>query len=110
MFKTKSKTPLILFYGASDDLLEIEEVGGLREELNIYQDLPYMGYIDLNGKLKIHVIYDGCWSFSVGQNDEEDEIPSNWMISVCATTKVKYSTGIVIQADEPLEIKFVGAS
>jgi hypothetical protein len=60
-----------IFYGSSDDLIEVDGVKG-GDEFNAYTpgDNCYAGSFNLGGKMRIHAIYDGCWSFAVGQVDE----------------------------------------
>jgi hypothetical protein len=61
-----------VFYGCSDDLIEIEGVKG-GDEFGCYRsdDNPVRATFNLGDKMRLWCIYDGCWSFAVGQVDEE---------------------------------------
>ncbi len=69
-------------FGSSDDLIEFSGLPGC-DEFNIYKAGPYIACFQVcsktEGSLYIHVIYDGCWSFAVGQSDEDDTYP-DWPI------------------------------
>ena len=69
-------------YGSSDDLIECDGLPGCAE-FNIIEDGPYIASLQIHspthGTLRIHIIYDECWSFAVGQSDEDDIYP-NWPI------------------------------
>lgn len=67
-------------YGASDDLVETAGVPGC-DEFNIISDDVLVGTFVLGGKMRIRALYDGCWSFSVGQVDEEIPLP-DWPIRI----------------------------
>lgn len=84
--------------GGSDDLVNIDAViprnsddpvfqldGG--DEFNCYKG----GAIQINSSFTliepggngcvIHAIYDGCWSFAIGQLDSDKSIPKDWTIT-----------------------------
>ena len=71
------------FYGASDDLIEIEGVKGADEfglkrwceDRKVEVSQPFI----LGGKLKIYALYDGCWHFSLGPVAEDVPLPE-WPI------------------------------
>ena len=74
-------------YGASDDLFECEGIPGT-DEFGCYNELDseagrYMGSAlvkSKEGRIRIHVIYDGCWSFAIGKVNEDDSFPE-WVVS-----------------------------
>lgn len=72
-----------VFYGASDDLVEVEGVKG-EDEFTAPGNGPYMGAFNLGGKIRVHAIYDGCWSFAVGKVDEDIPLP-NWPTRISET-------------------------
>jgi hypothetical protein len=97
----------IEIYGASDDLIEIRIDGKDVDELNVYEDGPYMGSLRLVAKSDpesaclVHVIYDGCWSFAVGRTDEGKPLPT-WAFSV--EPEHDYSTRLVIDTGGELVV------
>lgn len=72
-----------VFYGASDDLIEIDGVKGGDEfganDLAEGRGVSILGKFILGGKMMIYAIYDGCWHFSIGPADEDVPLP-NWPI------------------------------
>ena len=70
---------IVTFSGSSDDLVQIWGCPG-EDEYNCISDGPINSVFILGGKLKVYVIYDGCWSFAAGLVDED--IPVDWAISV----------------------------
>jgi hypothetical protein len=69
-----------IFYGASDDLIEIDGVKGGDEFGAWFNSEELMqGCFVLGGVMKIYAIYDGCWHFSIGPVDEDIEMP-DWPI------------------------------
>lgn len=86
------------FYGASDDLIEVEGIRGA-DEFNVYGDGPHMARFNLGGMMRIHAIYDGCWSFAVGMVDEEIPLP-DWPVRL---TSEGYS--MVLEIDVPDTVK-----
>jgi hypothetical protein len=91
-----------IFYGASDDLIEVKGVKG-EDEFGAYNgdDLIH-GVFNLGGKMRIYAIYDGCWMFAVGQVDEEIPLP-DWPIRIVQSRKVPYS--VELQIDVPDDVK-----
>ena len=64
-------------YGASDDLVEAEGIEGA-DEYGIYthDTWPYVASFNVISQgeakgLRIHVLFDGCWSFAVSADDSE---------------------------------------
>lgn len=77
----------VKFYGASDDLVEIEGIKG-EDEFYFHPTCESEKGIGLSqaflvgsgaGGLKVYAIYDGCWHFSIGPIDEDIEMPQ-WPI------------------------------
>lgn len=90
--------------GASDDLVEIG--GDFQEEYNVIRDGPYMGYLLLGGRLKVHVLYDGCWSFAPSMVEEDIPIPAGWEISFGQGNR-SYSMCLTVATDEKVYIEFI---
>jgi len=90
------------FYGSSDDLIEIGGVKGA-DEFNIIEDGPHIATFNLGGKMRVHAIYDGCWSFAVGQVDEEIALP-NWPIRIKQSEENDYSTSLEIDVPDDVKV------
>jgi hypothetical protein len=84
-------------FGASDDLIEVSGIKGA-DEFNIVKDGPYITSFNISGKIRIHAIYDGCWSFAPGQVDEDIPLP-NWPIRIKQSEEKDYST--LLEIDVP---------
>lgn len=84
------------FYGASDDLVEVE--GDFREEYNVYGDGPSTFVV--GGLVRVYAIYGrgGTWAFGVGQVDEDVPIPADWKISLSQDPDTAYSVRLAIEA------------
>lgn len=85
---------VITFSGANDDLVEVE--GGVEEEFSINDIRSDVGHTRFlvespAGRVIVHAIYDGCWSFAYGMAEEADEIP-DWGFSYVEFTS--YSMGL----------------
>ncbi len=68
---------MITIYGASDDLIEVEGCQGA-DEFNEIPSSGHVGHLDFtlgDQRLRVHVIYDGCWSFAPAMVEEEDRMP-----------------------------------
>lgn len=106
---------LIEFYGSSDDNVcwrvngghKIK--GGREDAVGCYQsgrDLHHCTMVvstigGTNG-LKVHAIFDGCWSFAVGQVEEDCRLP-DWSLRI--DQEHGYSTRLVINTgDEPVTV------
>lgn len=88
-------------YGASDDLIEIGGVPGADEfYAQQLRGCPVMGSFVLGGKMRVRAIYDGCWSFAVGQVDEDIPLPE-WPIRVSQHER-GYST--LLEIDVPDDV------
>lgn len=98
----KASAPEVItvkFYGASDDLIEVEGCDGA-DEFNSYERGPVMWHGELfdgTDTLRVHAIWDGCWSFAVGQCDESLPLP-NWPIRISQHRSLPYSTLLEIDA------------
>ena len=71
--------PIVAFYGASDDLIEIEGVKGADEfAVTTAANDKIAGEFILtggDGQIRIIAIYDGVWSFAIAPVDEDVPIP-----------------------------------
>lgn len=56
----------------------------------------------LGGAMRIRALYDGCWSFAVGQVDEDIPLPG-WPVAV-EQYESGYSTLLRIQTPEKVAI------
>jgi hypothetical protein len=102
---------LIEFYGSGDDNMCFRinggrENGGTSDEVGCYQsgkDLHHctmlVSTIGGTAGVKIHAIYDGCWSFAVGMTDEGRKLP-DWVFRV--DREHKCSTRLVIVTGDEL--------
>ena len=99
---------LIEIYGHSDDNVCWRINGKPTDEVGCYQsgnDLHHCTLIvsSIGGThaVKVHVIYDGCWSFAVGMVDEDRGIPvRDWSIRV--DNEHGYSTKLIINTGDEL--------
>lgn len=95
----------IRIYGASDDLVEIEgdvpgcdeyDVGGPRLVMARF----LVGPLDSGTVgLRVFAIYDGCWSFAIGQVGESRPLPG-WPIRITQSSDVPYSVQIEIDVPD----------
>ena len=91
----------IAFHGASDDLIEVHVDGKARHEVGGYisGDGRYARALEVrapNGDgIRVHAIYDGCWSFSAGQLEDEQVIPERWLI----TTRQQHAYSTLLEVD-----------
>jgi hypothetical protein len=91
------------FYGSSDDLIEVSGIKGAKEfYADGTDDSRIAGAFNLGGKMRVYAIYDGCWSFAVGQVDDEIPLP-NWPIRVYQSAENTYSMELAI--DVPDDVK-----
>lgn len=97
-------TQIAVFYGASDDLIEVEGVKGA-DEFSAWtkDDDDVAGVFNVGGKLRVRAIYDGCWSFSVGQVDEDIPLP-DWPIRVRQSASVPYSVALEIECPDDVKV------
>lgn len=93
-----------IFSGASDDLIEIEGVKGGDEYSGMTgRDEIVAGTFNVGGKLRVRALYDGCWSFAVGQVDEDIPLP-DWPISVTQHPETPYSVALVIECPDDVKV------
>lgn len=100
----------IEFAGHSDDLVDVtrtvfsdQEGPGTERKETEYAVSPKHSYAGMFGVkveaslFKVHVIYDGCWSFSVGPWDEGCSFPS---VEITHIKNHEYSWGLQIITDD----------
>jgi hypothetical protein len=99
---------MITFYGRSDDLVEVEGCTGADEFYAA--DVSIAGAeacwkADLvapatwaREQMRVRAIYDGCWSFAVGQVDEDLPMPA-WALTL-TTHESGHSVELRIDAPE----------
>lgn len=91
---------MIKIYGASDDLVEVAGCEGA-DEFNVYGSSRLGWGADLATAaeaLRVYAIYDGCWSFAIGQADESVSLPS-WPVRITQHPDVRYS--VLLEIDAP---------
>ncbi len=96
----------VKFSGASDDLIEVEGCEGA-DEFNSYERGRAVWHGELfdgTDMMRIHAIYDGCWSFAVGQCDESEPLP-NWPVRIGQHDDPGYST--LLEIDAPVGTRLV---
>ncbi|MFV2172404.1 hypothetical protein ACFHW2_11520 [Actinomadura sp. LOL_016] len=94
---------MIVIYGASDDLVQVEGCPGA-DEFNVYGDGPVMWRGDLiapgGDAMRVHVLLaDGCWHIAIGQADESIPLPS-WPFRIVNTPDCGYSVVALITAPD----------
>lgn len=98
----------IVFDGASDDLIHVS--GQLNypecDEIDYAGGDPYKGSFVLKagehgGRMRVHAIYDGCWTFAPGLVDEDDEWPG-WPIRFRRTPQFREYT-LVLEIEAPAD-------
>lgn len=92
-------------YGASDDGVVLEIDGKTVEEYDTYEPGPVMWRADLRAPdgdiMRVHALYDGCWSIAIGQAEEDTPLP-DWDIQILQ--KSGYSTMAQIEAPAGTEL------
>lgn len=88
------------FYGSSDDLVEVT-LGEQAEEFYVNEERNYAGCADLVGPngvtlLKVHAIYDGCWTFAPGLEEEGAGFPEGVTFKIDLGWDNNYSTCLTI--------------
>lgn len=94
----------IAFYGHSDDCIEIDINGKHRDEVGGYikGDGNYSRALEVRTiggaqGVRVHVIYDGCWSFAVGQLEDGRSLPHGWSFAIAqehpCSTRLTVDTG-----------------
>lgn len=98
----------ISFYGASDDLIEVDFGDGKKEEYSAYRsDEEVRGSFTIGTKMRVHAVYgatNGCWSFAISPEDEGIPIP-DWPIRFSLAPDCPYST--LLEIDVPDDIRVV---
>ena len=103
----------IRIYGASDDLVEVEGCPGA-DEFNSYESTIVMWRGDLRAPdgsfMRVHALYDGCWSFAPGMVGEDHPFPA-WPFMITphqgfedSTFKVPYTVLLEIDAPDGTEL------
>jgi hypothetical protein len=90
------------FYGSSDDLVEVAGVSGA-DEFNVNSDLTPAITFNLGGQMRVHAFYDGCWSFAVGQVDEDLPLPL-WPLRIEQSPENNYSTQLTIECPDDVQL------
>lgn len=91
---------MIKISGGSDDLVEVEGCEGA-DEFNVYGPGELVWRADLTTAaeaLRVYAIYDGNWSFAVGQADEDLPLPS-WPVRITQHPDIAYS--VLLEIDAP---------
>lgn len=103
---------LIEIYGGSDDIIGYRvdggrKAGGKQGEIggSVGGDGRYSRSLTVttvggSKGVRVHAIYDGCWSFAVGQIEEGRQVPKDWTFGI--DMEHEYSTRLLILADEML--------
>lgn len=99
---------ILTFYGASDDLCEVEEVGGpFREEYNCYDKPCIIRLWSKKEKAGLFIIVQyaisntGTWAVGIAQLDEDISLP-NWAMSY--TDQTGYSVGLTIECPDDVSL------
>ena len=73
----------VTFYGASDDLIEIDGINGADEFYSDGDEKTYQGVFNVGGQLRVFALYlpHGVWSFAVAQVDDGVPLP-DWPIRI----------------------------
>lgn len=92
-----------VFYGASDDLIEVEGVKGADEFPTADMNGPagLAGSFVLGGRLRIRAFYDrhAVWGFSVSQVEDGVALP-DWPIRISQQPDCDYSTRLEIDCPD----------
>jgi hypothetical protein len=86
-----------IFYGASDDLIEVEGVKGADEFTALDSPKGPVGSFVLGEQIRVRAYYDrhGLWSFAVSQVADGVSLP-NWPIRISQQPDCDYSTRLEI--------------
>lgn len=94
-----------IFWGSSDDLIEVQGVPGADEFCNARDDIV-KGVFHIGGQLQIIALYDGCWSFSVGKVDEDVDWP-DWPIRIKPSEHNAYSAQLEIDVPKYVSVSCI---
>jgi hypothetical protein len=90
----------IEIYGSSDDIISLrvngkdkDEFGGYISGKGVYSRSLLVSSIGSAQAVRVHAIYDGCWSFAIGQVDEDRRLP-DWSFAI--GQEHSYSTCVTI--------------
>lgn len=96
-------TQTAAFWGASDDLIEVEGVKGGDEFGAVYKEgSAAVGSFILGGKMRITAHYAGCWGFAIWPVDEDVLLP-DWPVRVCLAGN-GYSTRLEIDVPDDVAV------
>lgn len=86
---------IVTLFGKNDDQFVLKGCPG-EGTFKCSDPTPYQGYVDLvsrYGRLRVHVIYDGRWSFAFGQIEDKDR--NDWFIGTSWYEYSAYHTIVV---------------
>ena len=92
----------VSFYGASDDLIEVDGIPGADEFAALDQSPEGMaGSFVVGGKIRVRAYYDqrGVWGFSVSQVTDAVPLP-DWPIRISQQSDCDYSTRVEIDCPD----------
>lgn len=103
----------VTFYGASDDLIEVNGIEGADEFNVIGEDRSiYVATFEVvagaEGVL-VHALYDGTWSFAPARDfdgDEKQPMPA-WPMRVGQSEEVPYSTKLSIEVPDGAAVRLI---
>jgi hypothetical protein len=97
---------MITFSGGSDDVVTVQ-TGKDVEEYYTYERGPVMWHADVTDGaiqvVRVTALYDGCWSFAVGQVDDDFPLP-DWPISIRQDPHTRYSALLEIDAPDGAKV------
>lgn len=95
-----SKT--LKFYGASDDLFEVE--GAIREEIGCFNELGIYHLKSAEGEVLVVATYtdEGCWAIGLGQVEEGAPVPA-WPVSYSMHER-GYSAQLTIEVPDDTQL------
>lgn len=98
-----SKT--LKFYGASDDLFEVE--GAIREEIGCFNELGIYHLKSAEGEVLVVATYtdEGCWAIGLGQVEEGKPVPA-WPVSFTMHER-GYSVQLTIDVPDDTQLVMV---
>ncbi len=92
----------VTFSGHSDDIVQVTDARG-SDEHGCYRSegLVHAAFI-VGGRIRVRAIYDGCWSFSVGQVTQGIDLP-NWPIRFVQDEPDRNGYSVRLEIDAPAE-------
>lgn len=90
------------FYGASDDLFEVE--GAIREEIGCFNELGIYHLKSAEGEVLVTASYtdEGCWAIGLGQVEEGTRVPA-WPVSY-SMHEHGYSVQLTIEVPDDTQL------